>query len=110
MDTIDQVIPLGTNLDSVIAKLQVLQYVADEAMNRRGQFNDNVAPFMEQFQKSEPLWRVLIANKKYASGYDIAPAEYGDMFMALLNIQENTEGASAPQSRHDATNRNEYEL
>ena len=107
VDTVDQVITLGTNLDAVIANLPVLQQVADEAMSRRGHFEESFRSLMEQFKKSEPLWRVLVANKKHMSGYDVAPDEYEDMFAALLKDREE---ATAPCPGQNTADKTEYEL
>lgn len=104
VDVIDQVISLGTSLDSCIEKLPALEAAVSEARQRPCQLNPTIAPFIEQFKRKEPLWRILISNKRLRSGYDPAPSSYEDMYLSLLN--RNAMKADPSNNNQQ----NEYEL
>ncbi|RYP74040.1 hypothetical protein DL771_003229 [Monosporascus sp. 5C6A] len=85
VDTIDQVVPLGPTTDAYIAQLPELESLASAAKQRPCQLGSSVAPLIEEFKGKEPLWRVLIANKRFQSGYDPAPSSYEAAYLSLLN-------------------------
>ncbi|RYP91114.1 hypothetical protein DL770_002770 [Monosporascus sp. CRB-9-2] len=85
VDTIEQVVPLGTTFDAYIAQLPELECLASAAKQRPCQLGPSVAPLVEGFKDKEPLWRVLIANKDFLSGYDPAPSSYEATYLSLLN-------------------------
>ncbi|RYP41999.1 hypothetical protein DL767_000630 [Monosporascus sp. MG133] len=84
VDTIDQVVPLGTTLDAYIAQLPELESLASAAKQRPCQLGPSVTPLVEEFKSREPLWRALIANKRFRSGYDPAPSSYEATYLSLL--------------------------
>ncbi|RMJ17342.1 hypothetical protein CDV36_003019 [Fusarium kuroshium] len=84
VDTIDQVVSLGTSLDACIEKLPALEALVSEARQRPCRLDPMIAGLMEQFKRKEPLWRILISNKRLRSGYDPAPSSYEDMYLSLL--------------------------
>lgn len=104
VDTIDQVISLGTSLDSCIEKLSALEAVVSEARQRPCQLDPKIAPFIEQFKTKEPLWRILISNKRLRSGYDAASSSYEDMYLSLLD-----RNATKADPNNDSQ-QNDYEL
>ncbi|KAI8722725.1 HET domain-containing protein [Fusarium sp. LHS14.1] len=104
VDTIDQLISLGISLDSCIEKLPALEAVSSEARKQTCQLDPTIAPFIDQFKTKEPLWRILISNKRLRSGYDAAPSSYEDMYLSLLN--RNTNKADLDNNNQQ----NEYEL
>lgn len=106
VDTIEQVMSMGTTLDSCIEKLPDLESVGSNAKQRPCQFGSSIAPLLEQFKNKEPLWRTLISNKHFKSGYDSAPSSYEDMYLSLLN-QHATK--VDPNHELDDGQRSEYE-
>ncbi|RSL56416.1 hypothetical protein CEP54_008864 [Fusarium duplospermum] len=103
VDTLDQVISLGTSLDACIEKLPALEALVSEARQRPCQLDPTIAPFMEQFKRKEPLWKILISNKRLRSGYDPAPSSYADMYQSLFNgnITEANPGHNGEQSEYE---------
>ncbi|RYP07132.1 hypothetical protein DL764_002679 [Monosporascus ibericus] len=85
VDTIEQVVPLGTTLDAYIAQLPELESLASAAKQRPCQLGPSVTPLVEGFKSKEPLWRALIANKRFLSGYDPAPSSYEATYLSLLS-------------------------
>ncbi|CBF81783.1 hypothetical protein AN5504.2 [Aspergillus nidulans FGSC A4] len=90
IDTIQETIPLGTSMDEVLASLPRIQATAMQAKERPCRFEQPVAALIEQFKRKEPLWRMLISNKKYMSGYDEAPLAYEDMYLQLTEYPRVT--------------------
>ncbi|KAL4733473.1 heterokaryon incompatibility protein-domain-containing protein [Aspergillus similis] len=91
IDTIQETIPFGTSMVEILANLPRIQAMAMQAKERPCQFEQRVAALFEQFKQKEPLWRTLISNKKYMSGYDEAPLAYKDMFLQLTEYPQVTE-------------------
>ncbi|RYP15780.1 hypothetical protein DL765_005506 [Monosporascus sp. GIB2] len=85
VDTIEQVVPLGTTIDAYIAQLPELESLASAARQRPCRLGSSVAPLVEEFKGKEPLWRALVANKRFLSGYDPAPSSYETAYLSLLN-------------------------
>lgn len=110
VDVIDEVIPMGESLAETIRLLPRLESVAQSARQRRPCFQDmmNVdaaaAALIDQFKSKEPLWRTLVCNKSFLSGYDEAPASYKDMYLKLLH-----DGKGASSSDDVASGGSEYE-
>ncbi|KAF2815344.1 HET-domain-containing protein [Mytilinidion resinicola] len=107
VDTIERVIPLGTSFDSLVEKLPDIESRAAEARERPFHFGPSTAALIEQFKRKEPLWRTLISNKRFMSGYDAAPSTYEEAYLNLLNQRVSPLGAD--RSEDDAQG-NEYEL
>ncbi|KAL3473888.1 hypothetical protein BJX99DRAFT_260873 [Aspergillus californicus] len=83
IDTIHEIIAFGVSSET-LANLPWLQPAANQAMKRPCQsFQQPYAALFEQFKRKEPLWRTLISNRKYMSGYDEAPRAYEDQYLQL---------------------------
>jgi len=80
VDRIEQVIALHDLLDEGSSKLQELEHITTTAMHRKCRLEPNVAPLVEQFKQGEPLWKILVSNKSFLSGYEAAPASYQDQY------------------------------
>ncbi|KAL4821935.1 heterokaryon incompatibility protein-domain-containing protein [Aspergillus spinulosporus] len=91
IDTIQETIPFGTSTDEILANLPRIQAMAMQAKELLCRFEQPVAALIEQFKRKEPLWRTLISNKKYMSGYDEAPFAYEDMYLRLMEGPRVTE-------------------
>ncbi|KAI1760776.1 HET-domain-containing protein [Hypoxylon sp. FL1150] len=85
VDTIEEVVCLGTTLESYLDQLGQIESLAEAARQRPCLFELSIRPLMEQFRKEEPLWKTLISNKRHMSGYDPAPPSYEAMYADLLN-------------------------
>lgn len=101
VDTIDQVISFGTSLDSCIEQLPSLEAVVSEAKQRSCQLDPSIAPLMEQFKIKEPLWRILISNKRLMSGYDAAPSSYEELYLSLVNQHATKAGPSLTEEKNE---------
>ncbi|KAF2190100.1 HET-domain-containing protein [Zopfia rhizophila CBS 207.26] len=110
VDTIEQVMSLGTTLDASIENLAYLESVASDARQRPCLFRPSVAPLIQKFKNSEPLWRILISNKHFMSGYDPAPLSYERMYLSLLKQHAITAGGDPNHHNPDRAQRSEYEL
>ncbi|XXG99423.1 hypothetical protein Hte_005762 [Hypoxylon texense] len=85
IDTVEEVVFLEATLDSYFDELVRIESLAEVARQRPCLFEPSIKPHMERFRKGGPLWKALISNKRFASGYDPAPASYEAMYMSLLN-------------------------
>ncbi|KAK4170056.1 HET-domain-containing protein [Cladorrhinum sp. PSN259] len=105
VDTVHEVISMGDSLAQSIQLFPRLESVTQTARHRQPCFQNlktNVNALIDQFKSKEPLWRTLICNKHYLSGYEEAPASYEDMYLKLL--RDGKAGSD------DVTgDRNEYE-
>ncbi|KAH7093468.1 heterokaryon incompatibility protein-domain-containing protein [Paraphoma chrysanthemicola] len=82
VDTIHEIIPLGSSLHAIIHQLAHLEAATIEARERPCNFDSAIASHMQQFRSSEPLWRILVSNKR---GYEAAPISYQDTYLSFLN-------------------------
>lgn len=96
VDTIDEVVLFGSSLSAVFKNLVLFETRFSEAINRSCSFNTQIAPFMQRFKKNEPMWRILISNKNFKSGYDSAPISYEGSYLDLLNHGDATAKHSTP--------------
>lgn len=85
VDTIEEVLFLGTSSDSYVKQLPNLEVLASLAMRRPCQLESSIRTHMERFKGKEPLWRVMISNKPLISGYATAPSSYEAMYLSLLD-------------------------
>ncbi|KAI4866128.1 HET-domain-containing protein [Hypoxylon rubiginosum] len=85
VDKIEEVVFLGESLDSCLDQLAHVESLAKTAMQRPCLFDPSIRPHMEQFRDGEPLWKTLVSNKRFNSGYDPAPASYEATYTSLLN-------------------------
>jgi hypothetical protein len=107
VDMIEQVIPFGNSLDSLIEMLPDLESRATGAKERLCHFEPSAALLIEHFKRKEPLWRALISNKRFLSGYDSAPPSYEEMHLNLLNWRTTNFGSGRSGGDDKKT---EYEL
>lgn len=109
VDAIEQVIPLGDSLDSCIQSLSSFEAIVAQAINQpcSSRVNNSLVPYIQRFKASEPLWKILISNKSFNSGYDPAPSTYEEAYQNLLQQKDYVghQQESAPD-----TDRSEYEL
>ncbi|KAI0888431.1 HET-domain-containing protein [Annulohypoxylon maeteangense] len=84
VDTIEDVIAFGSSLDSHINQLAQIESLAKTAKERPCMLEPAVRPYIEQFKNKEPLWRALVSNKRFNSGYDPAPISYEAMHQDIL--------------------------
>jgi hypothetical protein len=108
IDTVDHVVPAAQDFDQCISQLPTLEAMVADAKERPEQFDASVAPFIRQFKTKDPLWKILVSNKRYLSGYDVAPAAYEDMHLHLLN-QVASSTITTDQDSRDAE-QSEYAL
>ncbi|OTA87754.1 hypothetical protein M434DRAFT_23855 [Hypoxylon sp. CO27-5] len=85
VDTIEEVVFLGTSFSSYLDQLAHIISLCEIARQRPCLLEPSVRPLMEQFKKKEPLWKILVSNKRFTSGYDPAPASYEAMYSSLLS-------------------------
>jgi len=105
IDVIDEVIPLGKSFGELVLRLSHIESVSEAAKQRPYCLQDEkplVASLMDGFKRKEPLWRTLVYNKCWMSGYETAPGTYEDMHQALLSREDLPSGSSHKPS-------NEYE-
>lgn len=106
IDTIEQIIAIPPALDLWIDKLAEMESVALNARQRPSQFGSSILPLMDKFKNKEPLWRILISNKRFMSGYEAAPSSYGETYQSLLSKHVATVD---PNNNLDGKQRSEYE-
>jgi hypothetical protein len=104
VDTIEDVVQLGSSLKAIKENLTRLESLALEARSRSCSFAQSITPFMQRYRNSEPLWRILISNKHQKSGYEPAPPMYENMYSRLL--ENPTLSTADPATGHIE---NEYE-
>ncbi|KAH7082833.1 heterokaryon incompatibility protein-domain-containing protein [Paraphoma chrysanthemicola] len=85
VDTIHEIIPLGSSLHAIIHQLADLEAAMIEAWERPCEFDPTIAAHMHQFRSREPLWRILISNTDKKGGYEAAPISYQDTYLSFLN-------------------------
>ncbi|KFA56397.1 hypothetical protein S40293_05043 [Stachybotrys chartarum IBT 40293] len=108
VDTIKQVIHLGESLDDIIYGLPRLEALSAQARGApcAAYIDASIASFIQRFKRSEELWRVLISNKKFNSGYETAPLAYEDSYRRLLGqatskIRHGQEQTEAAQDEYE---------
>ncbi|KAI1208547.1 HET-domain-containing protein [Annulohypoxylon truncatum] len=84
VDTIRDVVFLGSSLESLLEQLPHIESLAEAAKRRPCVLEPSIRPYIELYKNKESLWRVLISNKQLNSGYDAAPASYEAMYRSLL--------------------------
>ncbi|KAI1136855.1 HET-domain-containing protein [Hypoxylon sp. FL0543] len=105
VDTIEDVLFLGSSLGSYLGQLAHVERLAKAAKERPCQLEPSVRAHMEQFKRKEPFWRALISNKRFASGYDIAPASYEAMYLSLRDASAEGDDSNTDITRDQ---QNEY--
>lgn len=107
VDVVNEVVPLGATLQALVEDLANLEFKASAARQRPCQFDPSIANLMQSFKVSEPLWRILISNKQFNSGYDPAPASYETSHISLMQ-QHSTRTEKVANSAD--SKQSEYEL
>jgi hypothetical protein len=85
VDTIDEVVPFGSSVDTIIHQLADLKASVSQAWQRPCNFDPAIAPLMQKFRASEPLWRILVSNTDKKLVYEAAPLSYRETYLSFLN-------------------------
>ncbi|KAI1088080.1 HET-domain-containing protein [Rostrohypoxylon terebratum] len=85
VDTIEDVTVLGPSFESLPSQLIHIASLAEIAKRRPCVLEPSIRPYVELYKRKEPLWRVLVSNKRWNSGYDPAPDSYEAMYRKLLS-------------------------
>lgn len=85
VDTIVKVVFLGSSLESCISQLPDIESLAAMSKQQLCGLGSDLSHHIERLRNKEPLWRVLVSNKRFMSGYDPAPSTYEAMHLGLLN-------------------------
>ncbi|KAF2243533.1 HET-domain-containing protein [Trematosphaeria pertusa] len=109
IDTIDHVVPMAQDLDQFISQLPSLEATVADAKERLELFDTSIAPLVRQFKTKEPLWKILVSNKRLSSGYDAAPAAYENMHLELLK-QDGPSATSKTDQGATDTEPSEYAM
>ena len=108
IDTIQDVIPLGKTFHQLcthqLPKIDILAKTAKQRQCCSPLYGDpSIASMIARFKASEPLWKTLVHNKRWMSGYDAAPDSYGDMHQALFDrLGERQSDDTGVSIEHDA--------
>lgn len=95
------------NDPAVIGKLHHLESITSNARQRPSQFHSSLAPLIDHVKRKEPLWRILISNKRFTSGYDPAHWSYENIYLSLSNSKDERDDADTCSIN---TSRSEYEM
>ncbi|KAI1453301.1 HET-domain-containing protein [Annulohypoxylon moriforme] len=85
VDTIEDVMALGPSLETHLNQLAHIESLVETARQRSCTLELPIRPYMELFKNKEPVWKVLVSNKRFNSGYDPAPISYEAMHQCLLD-------------------------
>jgi len=107
VDTIHDVVSLGSTPEAIVHRLPDLEAKAKAAMRMPILFETSIAAQMRRFRASEPLWRILISNKNPKSGYEAAPSSYEHTYLKYFNT-----GSGKDKLSHESDDalKPEYEL
>ncbi|KAJ0422199.1 hypothetical protein BJY00DRAFT_280396 [Aspergillus carlsbadensis] len=87
VDTIHEVLSFGASTEEVVGNLPRFENATKQAIERSRAHPehepDSIKAMIQSFGVKEPLWRTLISNRRYISGYDDAPSVYEDMYLQL---------------------------
>ncbi|KAH8649427.1 heterokaryon incompatibility protein-domain-containing protein [Tricladium varicosporioides] len=90
VDKIIEDLSLGKG-QSCLDQLNQIEDLVDKA-HQLAASNTHNRPYLCNFRTKEPIWRVLIANKRYASATrDEAPESYAELYKTLLLNQNGNE-------------------
>ncbi|KAI0894613.1 HET-domain-containing protein [Annulohypoxylon nitens] len=85
VDTIEDVTVLGPSFKSLPNQLVEIASFAEKAKQRPCVLEPSIRPYVELYKRKEPLWRVLVSNKRWHSGYEPAPDSYETMYQKILS-------------------------
>ncbi|XDG06316.1 hypothetical protein ABKA04_005931 [Annulohypoxylon sp. FPYF3050] len=85
VDTVEEVTVLGPSFKSLTNQLVEIASLAEIAKHRPCVLEPSIRPYVELYKRKEPLWRVLVSNKRWHSGYEPAPDSYETMYQKLLS-------------------------
>lgn len=109
VDTIRQVMQFGPTLRDCISGIPDFEDIVKQAEREATQnkMPSAIWDFISRQRTSQPLWKILISNKAWNSGYQPAPEEYGNQYRRLL---EQGEPKSTSHSAHiEQTQTSEFE-
>lgn len=107
VDRIAEVAPFGSSLQDCVGILPDFEAMTGKATSIPCTLDSStIASFVEQWKTSEPLWRILISNKQWKSGYEQAPTAYEHEYQGLLH--QHSSGLT--ENNITDTERSEYEL
>ncbi|KAH6681372.1 heterokaryon incompatibility protein-domain-containing protein [Halenospora varia] len=79
--------------ESCLDQLSQIEEMVDKA-HQLAESNANNRPYLNKFKTKEPIWRALIANKRYTgASREAAPESYAELYKTLL-ANQNTNGSS----------------
>lgn len=116
VDTIQDIIPMGKTFHELCTRqfpeIDALAKVARQQRCCSPLYGDpSFAAIIDRLKTTEPLWKTLVHNKQWMSGYDVAPDSYGSMHASLLD--QSGRGRSGGDTDTSVGNehegRNEYE-
>lgn len=82
VDLIDEVVILDKHLPKALSQLAQFEKLIETA-RKRPVAEEVLGPYFERYRTAEPLWKVLISNKRSSSGYDAAPDAYEQQYQKL---------------------------
>ncbi|KAH8204435.1 hypothetical protein TruAng_001351 [Truncatella angustata] len=106
VDLVDEVICLDKDFARCLTQLTDINQLAAKARTRCSA-DEGLDQVIGELAGSEPLWRILISNKAWHSGYDVAPDEYAAMYDELLTHCFQAYGQD-PEPETVQTPTNEY--
>ena len=106
VDVITDVLHFENTVDKCLQQLEEIEKraMAAKTLTIVGD-DDKLRPFIEKFRSSEPLWRTLVSNKSYKSGYKVAPDAYEAIYNNLRHHSQQQIDCPSPNS---ATISSEY--
>ncbi|KAK4499156.1 hypothetical protein PRZ48_009668 [Zasmidium cellare] len=104
VDVVEEMLVVEKTLPEAIAQLGHIEDLV-AAARRQPVVDEKLRPYFEKYRSAEPLWRVLVSNKRFNSGYDVAPEKYELQYEALRGVQ-----GSLPQHVYDTVGVDEPEL
>ena len=88
IDIVKDEIKFGVTRNDYMGKLDEVEALVDKARELAEQFKEQ-RPYLYDFKSKEPLWRVLITNKKYSGATMVeAPQSYEEMYETLRQRQK----------------------
>jgi hypothetical protein len=86
---ITEATPLGSTLDMCIGMLSALEEDIEKTKRMVCTYEpESISALMNQWRRSQPLWRILVSNKQWNSGYRPAPSSYEQQHQQLLQRLE----------------------
>lgn len=93
VDVVQDVLLLDDDVSKALTRLTVIENLVSIAKTRTI-INERLLLYYEKYRSAEPLWRVLISNKRFNYGYDLAPQTYEVQYQKLKARPMENEGES----------------